>query len=222
MHDQPAGVEWVVLDLGETLVDETSNWTRWASYLDVPTLTFFAVIGAAIASRQPHHAAFDYIRPGFRFSDEVAHRDAAGMGWRLDVTDLYDDALPGLAVLREAGYRLAVMANQPVEVDSFMATLPVDRYATSDGWGASKPDPAFFARVIAELGVPAEHIAYVGDRVDNDVVPARAAGMTAIHIRRGPWGFIQSGWPEAELADARIDGLLELPGVLRSLDSRRR
>jgi FMN phosphatase YigB (HAD superfamily) len=221
MHDRPAGVEWVVLDMGETLVDETSNWTRWASYLEVPTLTFFAAIGAAIASRQPHHAAFDYIRPGFRFADEVAQRDAAGKGWRLDVTDLYDDAMPGLAALREAGYRLAVMANQPIEVDSFMATLPVDRYATSDGWGVSKPNPAFFARVIAELGVPANRIAYVGDRVDNDVVPAKAIGMTAIHIRRGPWGFIQSGWPEAERADARIDGLLELPGVLRSLAARK-
>jgi FMN phosphatase YigB (HAD superfamily) len=95
--------------------------------------------------------------------------------------------------------------------------LPVERSATSDGWGVSKPDPAFFGRVIAELGAPARRIAYVGDRIDNDVVPAKAAGMTAIHIRRGPWGVIQSGWPEAELADARIDGLLELPAVLRSL-----
>jgi FMN phosphatase YigB (HAD superfamily) len=211
------GVEWVVLDLGETLVDETSNWTRWASYLELPTLTFFAAIGAAIANRQHHHAAFDYVRPGFRFADEVARRDAAGLGWRIDLADLYDDALPALAALREAGYRLAVMANQPVEVDSFLATLPIDRYATSDGWGVSKPDPAFFTRVVAEVGVPAERIAYVGDRVDNDVVPAKAAGMTAIHIRRGPWGVIQSGWPEAERADARIESLLELPAVARSL-----
>jgi FMN phosphatase YigB (HAD superfamily) len=217
MPEGSAGVEWVVLDLGETLVDETSNWTRWASYLEFPTLTFFAAIGAAIGNRQHHHAAFDYIRPGFCFTAEVARRDAAGLGWQLDVADLYEDALPGLAALRDAGYRLAVMANQPIEVDAFMATLPVDRYATSDGWGVAKPNPAFFARVVAELGVAAERIAYVGDRIDNDVVPAKAAGMTAIHIRRGPWGIIQSGWPEAECADARIDGLLELPGVLRSL-----
>jgi FMN phosphatase YigB (HAD superfamily) len=217
MPDGHSDVEWVVLDLGETLVDEASNWTRWAAYLEVSTFTFFAAIGAAIASRQHHHAGFEYIRPGFRFADEVARRDSAGLGWRLDVTDLYDDALSGLAALRDAGYRLAIMANQPVEVDSFLATLPVDRYATSDGWGVAKPEPAFFARVIAELGVPAERIAYVGDRIDNDVVPAKAAGMTAIHIRRGPWGFIQSGWPESERADARIDSLLELPAVLHSL-----
>jgi FMN phosphatase YigB (HAD superfamily) len=212
-------VEWVVLDLGETLVDETSNWSRWAAYLELPTFTFFAAMGAAIATRRHHHAAFDYVRPGFDFTVEIARRDAAGLGWRLDAGDLYDDALPALEMLRDAGYRLAVMANQPIEVDSFMASLPVDRHATSDGWGVAKPDPAFFVRVSSELGVAADRIAYVGDRIDNDIVAAKAAGMTAVHIRRGPWGFIQSGWPEAALADARIDSLLELPGALRSLQA---
>jgi FMN phosphatase YigB (HAD superfamily) len=217
MPDRVARVDWVVLDLGETLVDETSNWTRWAEYLGVSTLTFFAAIGAAIATRQPHQGAFEYFWPGVSFAEMVARRDAAGLGWRIDSSDLYDDALPALTALRDAGYRLAVMANQPAEVTGFMATLPVDRYATSQGWGVSKPDPAFFERVVAEVGVPAEHIVYVGDRVDNDVIPARAAGMTAIHLRRGPWGIIQAEWPEAAQADARINGLMELPAVLRSL-----
>ena len=53
-------------------------------------------------------------------------------------------------------------------------------------------------------------VAYVGDRVDNDVVPAAASGMVAVHIRRGPWGYLQSG---AELAALRIRSLDELPTV---------
>jgi FMN phosphatase YigB (HAD superfamily) len=209
-------IEWVVFDLGETLVDETANWTQWAAYLEVSPLTFFAALGAAIATRRHHHHAFDVIRPGFRFGAEVARRDAAGTRWQFDPSDLYDDALPALAALREAGFRLAVMANQPEAVSSFLATLPVDRCATSESWGVAKPEPAFFERIIDELGVPAESIAYVGDRVDNDVVPAKAAGMTAIHLRRGPWGVIQAEWPEAAQADARIESLRELPGVLRA------
>jgi FMN phosphatase YigB (HAD superfamily) len=215
MTDRPAArVDWVVFDLGETLVDETANWTRWADFLDVSTLTFFAALGAAIESRRHHHYAFDLIRPGFRFAEESARRDAAGKGWQFGPSDLYDDALPALAALRDSGYRLAVMANQPAAVSEFMATLPVDRCATSEDWAVSKPDPAFFERVTTELDVPAESIAYVGDRVDNDVIPAKAAGMTAIHIRRGPWGVIQAAWPEATQAGARIESLLELPGVL--------
>jgi FMN phosphatase YigB (HAD superfamily) len=209
-----ARVDWVVFDMGETLVDESANWARWADYLDVSTNTLFAALGAAIAMRRHHHYAFDIVRPGFRFAEEAARMDAAGLGWQFGPSDLYDDALPALAALREAGFRLAVMANQPAIVSPFMATLPVDRWATSEGWAVSKPDRAFFERVIAELGVPAEAIAYVGDRVDNDVIPAKAAGMTAIHLRRGPWGVIQAEWPEAAQADARIESLLELLGVL--------
>jgi HAD superfamily hydrolase (TIGR01662 family) len=136
----------------------------------------------------------------------------------MTAADLYDDALPALQQLREAGYRLAVFGNQPRSVEDFMAALPVDRAATSEGWGVSKPDPRFFNRVAAELAVPAVEVAYVGDRVDNDVLPARAAGMRAVHIRRGPWGVLA---PEssAASADARIESLLELPEVLARLSS---
>jgi FMN phosphatase YigB (HAD superfamily) len=74
-------------------------------------------------------------------------------------------------------------------------------------WGVSKPDPRFFARIVDELGLPAAEIAYVGDRVDNDVMPALAAGMVPVHLRRGPWGIVQAGWPEAMRARVRADSL---------------
>jgi HAD superfamily hydrolase (TIGR01549 family) len=205
---------WVVFDLGETLVDETSNWGRWADYLAVPRLTFFAALGAVIAARRPHTDVFELFRPGFRLEDEASLKAAAGMPWGFSEQDLYRDALPALHDLRGAGYRLAIMANQPVEAMAFLQTLPVDRVATSAGWGIAKPDPAFFNRVAHEVGVTAELIAYVGDRVDNDVLPARRAGMLAIHLRRGPWGLIQQDWPEAAQADLR---LTTLDGVVDAL-----
>jgi FMN phosphatase YigB (HAD superfamily) len=49
-----------------------------------------------------------------------------------------------------------------------------------------------------------------GHRDDNDVAPAIAAGMTGVHIRRGPWGYLQESPAEA----IRIASLDELPGVL--------
>ena len=51
---------------------------------------------------------------------------------------------------------------------------------------------------------------YVGDRFDNDVVPALAAGMVAVHIRRGPWGHLHEPPSEA----LRIRSLSELPEAL--------
>ena len=50
--------------------------------------------------------------------------------------------------------------------------LPADLIATSGGWGVIKPSPEFFDRIAREVKCRPEEIAYVGDRVDNDVVPA--------------------------------------------------
>ena len=200
---------WVVFDLGETLVDETRNWSRWADHLGVPRLTFFALFGAVLAARRPHTEVFE--RFGTTLEQE---RAASGPAWELDETDLYPDALPVLAALRARGHGLAVMANQPLEAAPFLATLPVDVTATSAGWALAKPDPRFFARVCTEVGAAPSDIAYVGDRVDNDVLPALAAGMTAVHLRRGPWGHLHADWPEAERATVRLDDLTGLPAAL--------
>lgn len=213
-------VDWVVLDLGETLADETRSWARWADWLGVPHLTFMAVLGAVIAERRHHTEAFGYFREGFDLETERAAKQAAGLGWEVHDEDLYPDALPTLVALRAQGYRLAVMANQPVEVMPLLRTLPVDRVGTSAGWGVAKPDPAFFARVAEEVGAPPSRIAYVGDRVDNDVLPAKRAGMVAVHLRRGPWGYLHATWPEADKADLRLTTLAELPSALETIRDR--
>jgi FMN phosphatase YigB (HAD superfamily) len=86
----------------------------------------------------------------------------------------------------------------------------VDFVASSERWGVEKPSPAFFERVVTETGRQAHEVAYVGDLVHNDVEPALAAGLVAVHIRRGPWGHVQEPPPEA----IRIRSLDELPGAL--------
>jgi FMN phosphatase YigB (HAD superfamily) len=82
----------------------------------------------------------------------------------------------------------------------------------------TKPDPAFFARIASELDLPPAAVAYVGDRVDNDVEPAARAGMRAIWIRRGPWAWIQAGREVPGAASAAISSLIELPEVLAIAD----
>ncbi len=51
--------------------------------------------------------------------------------------------------------------------------------------------------------------AHVGDRIDNDVVPARAAGMLAVHVRRGPRGYLH----DAPEGTPTIRSLAELPDL---------
>jgi FMN phosphatase YigB (HAD superfamily) len=82
--------------------------------------------------------------------------------------------------------------------------------AMSDAIGLAKPSPAFFARALELMGSPdPATVAYVGDRIDNDVIPAAAAGMRAVWLRRGPWGVIQRPDPQAPPA-LTVDSLDEL------------
>lgn len=92
--------------------------------------------------------------------------------------------------------------------------LAVDFVASSQRWGIEKPALAFFSRICEAAGLPASRIAYVGDRLDNDVLPAGAAGMFTVFIARGPWGHLHRHRPEVERADARITSLRELLDVL--------
>ncbi len=210
----------VVFDVGETIVDETRAWSAWADWLGIPRLTFLAVCGAVIAGGNPdHREPFRIFRPGLDLRAELAKREAAGVGDRITVEDLYPDAVPCLRALHEAGYLVGVVGNQPARAEAALSGLglPVHLLGTSASWGVEKPDPRFFERIATELALPPADIAYVGDRLDNDVRPAAAAGMQAIFIRRGPWAWIQSPTEDPPEAALTVNSLAELPDALRRI-----
>jgi FMN phosphatase YigB (HAD superfamily) len=139
---------------------------------------------------------------------ELGVPPVSGPEW--EPRDLYPDAVHSLARLRESGYIIGVAANQPPGAEDFMRRLfPFDLIGTSSLWGVEKPLPEFFRRIAEGVLAARSEIAYVGDRVDNDVLPALEAGMVAVHIRRGPWGRRQTTPPGA----LAIDSLDELPEV---------
>jgi HAD superfamily hydrolase (TIGR01549 family) len=210
-------IKAVVFDVGETLVDETREYGTWADWLGVPRHTFSAVFGTVIALGLDHRKAFEYFRPGFDLTAERARRAEAGQPETFGEADLYPDARPAMAALREMGLWVGVAGNQPSRAREILRglDLPADLIATSDDWGVSKPDPAFFAAVAGAAPCAAGEIVYVGDRIDNDLEPARAAGMRTAFIRRGPWGYIRERHPDmAGAADWRITSLAELPALV--------
>jgi HAD superfamily hydrolase (TIGR01549 family) len=209
-------VQAVVFDLGETLVDESRGWTAWADWLGVRPFDLFAALGATVERRQDHRRALSLVRPGLDFERERAAKEARGTPWGFDATDLYPDALPCLEQLRAAGMRIGVVGNQPAAVESMVPELHglVDVVGSSGRWDVEKPDPAFFERVVAEIGLEPDAIAYVGDRLDNDVLPSMALGMVGVFVVRGPWGLVQQSWPEAAQATLTVD---TLDGLARRL-----
>jgi FMN phosphatase YigB (HAD superfamily) len=209
----------VFFDVGETLVCEDGVWRAWADWYGVPPLTLFGVLGAVVERRGDHLDTLRAFDPSFSLASAEAARAAAGRSYVLSSADLYPDAVECLRSLKAYGYVVGVAGNQPPEVSERLVRslgLDLDVVASSAAWGVEKPDPAFFTRLAAEAGLPAAEIAYVGDRVDNDVLPAKAAGMTAVFLRRGPWGYVHARWPEAAAADLRVDSLAELPAALRA------
>lgn len=210
----------VVFDVGETLIDETRAWSAWADWLGIPRLTFLAVCGAVIASGNPdHREPFRIFRPGLDLREELRKREAAGVGDRITAEDLYPDAVDCLRAVHELGYRIGVVGNQPARAEAALSGLglPLDFLASSAAWGVEKPDQRFFERIATELDLPAAEIAYVGDRLDNDVRPAAAAGMRAIFVRRGPWAWIQAPVDDPPQAALTVNSLAELPGALSRL-----
>ncbi len=212
-------IQAVVFDVGETLVDETRHWGEWADWLGVPHLTFFAALGAVIERGWHHRRVFELVRPGIEVEAEHRRRAAAGWTYHIEPGDLYPDALPCLSELAAAGLRVGVIGNQPEAAEAALAAVGVkaDFIASSASWGVEKPDPRFFARVAEAAGAPPAAIAYVGDRLDNDILPAKAAGLAAVFIRRGPWGVIHAEDPEAAQADLRLESLAGLAGRLAAL-----
>lgn len=206
---------WVCLDVGETLIDETRVWSTWADVLGIPRFTFMAVLGGAIAGGGDHVEAFAILgaRDWAARSAEV-DRAYGGFG----VRDLYPDAVPALSALAAAGYRVAVVGNQPASRHAELKALgvQVDVLAMSEALGSAKPDAAFFRSALERMGSPApSDVAYVGDRIDNDVAAASSAGMRAVWLRRGPWGLLQTD--RAGAADLVVDSLEELAAGLASL-----
>jgi FMN phosphatase YigB (HAD superfamily) len=189
-------VDVVVFDVGETLIDETMMWTRAARAAGVTPFTLMGVLGGLIAEGRDHAEVWD-----------VVGVEPPAATWEGE--DWYPDAVPCLQRLRDAGYRVCAVGNTPQFVEEDLGRR-LEVLGSSERWQIAKPDPAFFDRVVAEVGVPSEKIAYVGDRVDNDVVPALAAGMVGVHVRRGPWGHLHEPPSEA----IRIRSLDELPGAL--------
>lgn len=205
---------WVCLDVGETLIDETRIWSLWADELGVPRLTFLAALGAVIARGGEHRDVFP-IFGADDWEERLPAIEAAYGGFAS--SDLYPDALRAITGLRGAGFEVAVVANQPASRSAELRAIgvDVDVMAMSETLGVAKPQPAFFDRCLDLMGSPdPRSVAYVGDRVDNDVVPAIRAGMRAVWLRRGPWGVIQElpDGVEPAMTVSSLDELVERIG----------
>jgi HAD superfamily hydrolase (TIGR01549 family) len=205
-----SGIKAVFFDVGETLINETRQWAAWAEALEVSTLTLFGVLGGCIAQGLHHRTALERIRPDY---PDIAPQ------YFFDADDLYPDARACLHTLKNQGFFIGLAGNQPEECHALLYSLelPVDFVASSSAWGIEKPSSAFFQRICDATNLLPAQIAYVGDRLDNDIFPALELGMCAVFLKRGPWAYLQQHW-DIPSSVQKIDSLLELGGVLQMIN----
>ena len=210
----------VVFDVGEVLIDETTEYGTWADWLGIPRHTFSAMFGAVIARGGDYREVFQHFKPGFNLAEERQSRLDAGLGEFFNARDLYADVRPCLEQLKAEGYIVGVAGNQTARAGRLLheLNLPADFIVTSADLGAEKPHVAFFVELVERQGLVPEETVYVGDRFENDILPAQQAGLRGVLLRRGPWGFVNEAHPDAKAADARISSLQDLHEAVLALD----
>ena len=196
-------------DVGETLVDEERWWRELARQAGLQPHVVWAALGVTIARGEEHDELWNHLA--------IEKPDAWSHELTYSVDDLYPDAVGCLEAVRELGLRVGIVGNQTEALERWAreSLLSVDIVSSSASLGLRKPDPRFFESIVELAGCEPHELAYVGDRVDNDVLPAAAAGLVAVHVRRGPWGRLQPTPPEAALG---LDDLASLPQALASLE----
>ena len=198
----------VFFDVGETLVDEERWWRELARRSGLQPHVVWAALGVTIERGEEHDALWAHLG--------IEKPVGSWYGLMYDLSDLYPDAIECVEQIRGLGLGAGIAGNQTEALERWVrgVSLPADVVASSESLGVRKPDPAFFEAIVRLVGHDPGEVAYVGDRVDNDVIPAAAAGLFAIHVRRGPWGRLQRTPPEAALG---VDDLASLPQALASL-----
>ena len=197
---------WLFFDMGSTIMNENPAMEKrirdTIAGTDV-TYEAFAVKMAEFRERGVREdlAAFDY----FGITERTP--------WPRDSEVPYPDADKVLRTLRERGYRLGIIASQPLGSEQRLARFGLRDYfeviCASAEEGVDKPDPALFRRALDRAGCAPEDAVMIGDRPDNDVAPAKSLGMQTVLIRQG-YGGQDTIHHKGEIPDVTVDCLPEL------------
>lgn len=210
-------IAMVVFDVGGTLVDESGMWHRHAENLGVPTSDLLSVLEEVVARGDHHRQALAEFDPHYIPAAGRRPGEAYEKACQFDQSEFYPDVHSCFEELRRQHYQIAIAGNQPASVEHCLRAvgLSADFVITSEALGIAKPHPAFFQHIVETSGLAASQLAYVGDRLDNDVLPAKAAGMRGILLGRGLWGRIHAKRPAVSEAHAVIDNLSVLLPALK-------
>lgn len=203
-------IKWLFFDLGGVLLDERACWEdRIHRTCEKHGISADVLRGemekASRSNLHEYKGALDAL--GISFGEK----------WNSEFIAPYPEAAKVLAELK-AGYRLGVIANQPLNTRKRMEEWGLAEYfdlmLISAEVGFSKPDPILFREALYKAQVTADKCVMIGDKLTNDIAPAKALGFKTVWVRQ-EWGGMQTPCIEALTPDHTVDSLVELLEVLK-------
>ena len=138
--------------------------------------------------------------------------------WHFEDETLFDDLLETLDILKRRGYNLGIIANQAMgtakRLDAWGLSMYFDVVAASAELGVAKPNKLIFERAFELAGCQPQNSVMVGDRLDNDIAPAKSLGMRTVWIRKG-LSIYQNIELGKNIADWVIDNLSDLKNIFK-------
>ncbi len=197
-------------DVGYTLVNEDAVWddrchqqakTDEAKKLGLSAADIYHEIEMASISRKPQFRTL---------IDKYAFKEVAP--YRTELEKLYEE-VPAVIKALSQKYELGIIANQldglKERLEAF-GLLKYFKYIISS-WDLQimKPDIRIFEYALDKANCTPQEACMIGDRLDNDILPAKSLGMKTIWIKQG-FGALQKPLSKSEEPDYTISNLSEL------------
>ncbi len=197
-------VKWIFFDMGSTLIDET---------LAMEHRIREVIEGTDVAYERFVEKKLFYAKQNKPADLEtIKFFGLTKTPWHKEDERLYPDTIECLENLCRH-YKIGIIANQSLgskeRLEIFGILKYIDLVVASAEEGVAKPDKRIFEIALERAGCKPEEAAMVGDRLDNDIVPANEMGMYNIWIKQGNW---KDACPREELEqpDMTVESLSEL------------
>lgn len=208
-------VEWIFFDVGYTLINEDAVWecrcreqamTDEGVKLGLTAEDIYHTMQDASAHYQPQYRT---VIKKYNFTEIAPYRH------ELEV--LYDDAREVLQQL-SSKYKLGIIANQPLGLQERLQEAGISQYLdliiSSWDYQVLKPDVKLFEIALEQAACTPSQAIMIGDRLDNDIYPAKKLGMKTIWMRKG-FGGTQKPISEEYIPDKEVNNLAELLELLK-------
>ena len=204
-----ANIKWIFFDIGSTLVDESVAYqNRIERTIAGTKVTYDDFYNKMVEISKYNQNAYN------KTVEEYSLKKAF---WNSEDEFVYPEAESCLIELSKH-YKIGIIANQNLGSEERLERLGLLKYIdlviASAEEGVAKPDLRIFQIALDRANCKPKEAVMVGDRIDNDIVPANKIGMKTVWIKQGFGSYAEPKTVE-EQPDYIVNNLAEITELFR-------